>query len=493
MNQPSRRLNYRHWRRSTAALACLAIFATLPTRASTPEQASIDDILGNSSELLIRRSGRRESAQTGSVLQQVRDALVTVPPNNARALLRFLSGSGDDLNMYMQTNPHPESAIYYFPCQVRGGDYIIGWGLARNESRGCETGLQVVRGGSTSAQLPNQLPTAALESPPESSLALANKQLAQAGARQIFWCSTAGSSGSANFATSSASDPCTTALQDCPDGNCEVLTTGFWWTNEEQLQATLSCANDQSFSVTGTGESLADQIPGLLQQGQGQACSLQVLRPQDFVIVPAADEVVTAMGDDEILVQTRETADGLRVDVLKGAINVRSTDQAEPRLLRAGERYVRTESGSTQTTFDRNEALTSIDMEVLCAFASYPENDLNVSACNEANLGTVSTTTTGGSVAFCDREQASGGQEGDQRTVQMGSNRGEIEIEYEMYGVPDRLQIVYEGKELLNTGFVSGNNRVSVPFEGKSGRVEVIITGNQQESGTQWDYTLYCP
>lgn len=493
MNQPFHPWNYRYRRRATAVLACLAIFATLPTRASTPEQASIDDILGNSSELLIRRSGRRESAQTGSVLQQVRDALITVPPNNARALLRFLSGSGDDLNMYMQTNPHPESAIYYFPCQVRGGDYIIGWGLARNQARGCENGLQVVRGGGTSAQVPNLSPTALLDSPPESAIALANKQLAQAGARQIFWCSTGGSSGNANFATSSSSNPCTTALQDCPDGNCEILTTGFWWTNEEELQATLDCASNQSFSVTGTGESLAEQIPNLLQQGQGQSCSLQVFRPEDFVIVPAPDDVVTAMGDDEILVQARETAEGLQVDVLKGAINVRSTDQAEPRLLREGERYVHSESGGAQTTFDRNEALTSIDMEVLCAFASYPENNLNVSACNEANLSSASTTTTGGAVAFCDREQASGGQEGDQRTVQMGSNSGEIEIEYEMYGVPDRLQIIYEGKELLNTGFVSGNSRVSVPFEGKSGRVEVIITGNQQESGTQWDYTLYCP
>ncbi|MEM9907607.1 MAG: hypothetical protein AAF921_21570, partial [Cyanobacteria bacterium P01_D01_bin.44] len=77
--------------------------------------------------------------------------------------------------------------------------------------------------------------------------------------------------------------------------------------------------------------------------------------------------------------------------------------------------------------------------------------------------------------------------------VQMSTHQGEIEIEYEMYGVPDRLQVLYEGQEVLDTGFVSGSQTVSVPFSGKSGRVDVIVTGNQEQSGTQWDYILRCP
>ncbi|MGB3492601.1 MAG: hypothetical protein WBA57_07725, partial [Elainellaceae cyanobacterium] len=73
-----------------------------------------------------------------------------------------------------------------------------------------------------------------------------------------------------------------------------------------------------------------------------------------------------------------------------------------------------------------------------------------------------------------------------------GSNRGEIEIDYEMFAVPDRVQLIYEGREILDTGFISGDGRLSVPFSGRSGRVDVIITGNQT-TNTQWNYTLYCP
>jgi len=96
-------------------------------------------------------------------------------------------------------------------------------------------------------------------------------------------------------------------------------------------------------------------------------------------------------------------------------------------------------------------------------------------------------------VAFCNREQASGGQAGDRRFVQMSASRGEIELEYEMYGVPDRLQIIHDGVEILDTGFVSGSESLKIPLAGKSGRLEVIVTGNVENAGTQWDYLLTCP
>ena len=77
--------------------------------------------------------------------------------------------------------------------------------------------------------------------------------------------------------------------------------------------------------------------------------------------------------------------------------------------------------------------------------------------------------------------------------LQMSANSGEIEIDYEMYGVPDRLQVFYEGKALLDTDFVSGSDTVRVPFAGDSARVEVVVTGNTEQSSTEWEYTLRCP
>lgn len=474
------------------SIPLLAALACPKTAATVPEQARIDEIVGNSSELLIRRNGQREPIQTGSILQQVRDALITDPPNNARALLRFLSDMGEDLNMYVQTNTHPESAIYYFPCQLQGGDYFIGWGLARNVSRGCENGVVVQRGRSASAGFSTQ-PTIAQQL----------KQIAQGRTQQIFYCSVEGNGGKGWLAMTTSGDPCDKAQEQCQSGGggqCTPVTVGSWWTIEPQLHATVECAGGQSSIVDATGETMETQVQQLWQQAQtqGRSCGLQVYRPQDFVIIPASDEIVSDQRDDEILVQTRDTEEGLRVDVLAGAINVRSSDSQEDQLVTTGQRYIRSENGGEVTTFDRERTLQSIDLEILCAFASYPKNKLDVSACAALAPGVLTQLdpninyTTQSQIQFCDREQASGGTQGDRRTLQMTTNQGKVEIEYEMFDVPDRLQLIYEGEEILDTGFISGAGSLSVPFQGNSGRLDVVLTGNTTTS-TQWNYQLSCP
>ncbi|NET47770.1 MAG: hypothetical protein F6K09_03400 [Merismopedia sp. SIO2A8] len=74
----------------------------------------------------------------------------------------------------------------------------------------------------------------------------------------------------------------------------------------------------------------------------------------------------------------------------------------------------------------------------------------------------------------------------------MSTNQGEITLEYETFQIPDRFQLIYEGRQILDTGFISGSNELTIPFSGRSGRVDVIVTGNQSDS-TQWNYTLQCP
>ncbi|MGL5083065.1 MAG: hypothetical protein ACRC8A_16385 [Microcoleaceae cyanobacterium] len=483
--QPTRK-GKQWWRVSALTVAVFAVLANCPMRATIPEKTTISNILGSTSELFIRRSGQRESAQVGSIMRQIRDALITSPPNNARAVLRFLAADNTDLNMYIQTNSHSDQAIYHFPCRLQGGDYLIGWGLVKNGLRGCEQGLTVMEGTASA-------PKKALTSP----FQLVSFPIAQTAARQFFYCSAIGENGSTGFATTSSTssnDPCAIAVQRCQESGatqCEATTTGFWWTTEKQLKAQLTCAGDQSVVAQATGETIKAEIESLLEQNQGQSCSVRVSRPQDFEITPAPDDVVLDQKDDEILVQTQDTDTGLIVDVLQGAINVRSSNEPELRLLKEGERYVHSNSGSGKvTTFDRDAALKSIDMEVLCAFASYEENDLRVAACNEASF---SLSSGQGPVTFCNLEQASGGQEGDRRTIQMSSNQGELKIEYEMYSVPDRMEINYEGKKLVDTGFTSGSKRLSIPYSGQSGRMEVILTGNQETSGTLWNYILRCP
>ncbi|NQZ63605.1 MAG: hypothetical protein HRT59_16195, partial [Crocosphaera sp.] len=40
---------------------------------------------------------------------------------------------------------------------------------------------------------------------------------------------------------------------------------------------------------------------------------------------------------------------------------------------------------------------------------------------------------------------------------------------------------------------ISGSDSLSIPFQGKSGQVTVEIVGNQDKSGTRWNYNLKCP
>jgi uncharacterized repeat protein (TIGR01451 family) len=84
----------------------------------------------------------------------------------------------------------------------------------------------------------------------------------------------------------------------------------------------------------------------------------------------------------------------------------------------------------------------------------------------------------------------SGGFEGSQKTIKLDSKGGgTVKYEYQMFTIPDQLILRYEGKEILNTGFVSGGKTgiVSIP-QGKSDELQVILATN--DSGTAWNYNI---
>ncbi len=84
----------------------------------------------------------------------------------------------------------------------------------------------------------------------------------------------------------------------------------------------------------------------------------------------------------------------------------------------------------------------------------------------------------------------SGGFEGSRQIVILESKGGGVaKFTYQHYTIPDQFIIRYEGKELLNTGFVGGGTtgQVQIP-KGNSNQLEVIVATNDQ--GTAWDYTV---
>lgn len=87
----------------------------------------------------------------------------------------------------------------------------------------------------------------------------------------------------------------------------------------------------------------------------------------------------------------------------------------------------------------------------------------------------------------------SGGFKGSEKTIEFGSKDGKgggtVQYSYEMFRIQDSLKIIYEGKEIVNTGFVSGSTtqRINVP-KGNSDQLQVILTTNDED--TQWNYTV---
>ncbi len=103
------------------------------------------------------------------------------------------------------------------------------------------------------------------------------------------------------------------------------------------------------------------------------------------------------------------------------------------------------------------------------------------------------TATLYDSVAHCGEQQVSGGQLGDRRRIELTASRGTVLISYEMFDVPDRLEVIYENQRILDTGFVSGSNSLTVSIDGSLTWLIVRVEGNPDVDTTEWNYTLICP
>jgi uncharacterized repeat protein (TIGR01451 family) len=108
-------------------------------------------------------------------------------------------------------------------------------------------------------------------------------------------------------------------------------------------------------------------------------------------------------------------------------------------------------------------------------------SSVDVSGVSDEGVVRIAQATTG---------LVTGGFEGSQQTLKLDSNGGgTAEYSYDMLGIPDNLILRYEGKEILNTGFVSftGSGTVTIP-SGNSDKLQVILATNDKD--TLWDYTI---
>ncbi|BAZ52702.1 hypothetical protein NIES4103_53670 [Nostoc sp. NIES-4103] len=434
------------------------VATTTHSYAILPEKAEVYQILGNH-DLSVRRGSQYGPAAIGTFLQRFYDTLYLPGDGKSFAQLRFQNPSGQDMGLQIQASTkNKQLTLYYLPCTARQGDsLIIEWANQTSGKRACEQGIRLQRGVRNQSKFIEKI--SAFEP-------LKQLLIAQSAGSKLQYCSVVAANGRAWSAVTST-DPCEEPLQQCQTNGgqqCVAITRDEWAVRNSNLTAIIKCANNQEFSENGSGSAMTDIVAKLWEQSQAQKakfCGLHVLNNEQEEVIVVPDSPA------KNLIQTRNIENGIQVDVITGAANVISSKNPRGVTLKPGQRY--NYFGENQAdkveTFDKKNE--SIELQVYMA----PERGLKL----------------------CDQEQVSGGQEGDTREIQLTANEGRINIDYEMYSVPDRLKLTYEGQTLVDTDFVSGSKKISTVFKGNSGRVKVELTGNKDISSTQWKYTLYCP
>jgi hypothetical protein len=92
----------------------------------------------------------------------------------------------------------------------------------------------------------------------------------------------------------------------------------------------------------------------------------------------------------------------------------------------------------------------------------------------------------------CDEKTKSGNEGITQNTHDLGENAGVVTITYEMYSVPDKLEVFYEGKMVASTGkFISNSGLLTFNYTPNNDTFcSVVVTG---PAGTDWIYSMGCP
>ncbi len=95
----------------------------------------------------------------------------------------------------------------------------------------------------------------------------------------------------------------------------------------------------------------------------------------------------------------------------------------------------------------------------------------------------------------CGVVTASGGQGTTRTRHALGLTPGMVQITYDMYGIPDRLDCFYMGILVASTGgLVSGTGTLQWNYApAPSDSAWCLIVMSAPNSGTAWVYTIECP
>ena len=140
----------------------------------------------------------------------------------------------------------------------------------------------------------------------------------------------------------------------------------------------------------------------------------------------------------------------------------KNTDKPLSFNLNSGTYYARiSNSGSGSNYTNTPYKLEASATEITDPVGNGTTNDIGFLSSNQQTLQirTASASRSGGQASVSD----SGGYEGSYKSIILESNGGgTAQYFYQHYTIPDNFIIRYEGKNLLKTGFVGGNNTGTV-------------------------------
>jgi len=94
----------------------------------------------------------------------------------------------------------------------------------------------------------------------------------------------------------------------------------------------------------------------------------------------------------------------------------------------------------------------------------------------------------------CNEQTTAGSNSPETHSIYLGQTSGSFIFEYDTYSVPDRIQVIYEGRVLFDTGCVGKNESVSISFSGHSDVITIKVTPNcNGTTSTGWEFTVHCP
>jgi hypothetical protein len=130
---------------------------------------------------------------------------------------------------------------------------------------------------------------------------------------------------------------------------------------------------------------------------------------------------------------------------------------------------------------------------------NYLDSVLNDCDCGDKGVNipdTISTAPVGPpNTSACNQLVKSGGQGLTSTEVYLGSTPGRVVINYNMYDIPDQIDIYYGGKLVHSTNRLVnniGSLTWDFPADPSIGYSCVVVV-HAPNNGTAWDYTVSCP